>query len=181
MIIFSASFCFRLHLLSYSSWRRHQTPVSLRPLGARSAVSPTLSHFAADGLMVLVNAPVPCPDNAVLRAIRMAEDMQAAVQTLIVGWRARGHVMGFGVGLATGAATVGRVGYEGRHDYTAIGYVANLASRLCSSAEDGQILIDSEAAAGVAGVVAVAPLGTRMLKGFAEPVLVYAVATMRFV
>ena len=141
----------------------------------------TLTHFAADGLMVLVNAPVPCPDNAVLRAIRLAEDMQAAVQTLIVGWRARGHVMGFGVGLATGVATVGRVGYEGRHDYTAIGYVANLASRLCSSAEDGQILIDSEAAAGVAGAVAVAPLGTRMLKGFAEPVLVYAVATRRFV
>jgi adenylate cyclase len=141
----------------------------------------TLTHFSGDGLMVLVNAPVPCTDDPAVRAVRMAEDMQAAVQSLVVGWRARGYVMGFGIGLAKGVATVGRVGYEGRHDYTAIGNVANLASRLCSSAEDGQILIDSEAAAAVEVTVAVAPLGTRMLKGFAEPVPVYAVTRRRFV
>src|SRR5918993_1362522 len=113
----------------------------------------TLTHFSGDGMMVLLNAPVPCPDDPALRGVRMAGDMQAAVQALIAGWCARGHALGFGVGLAKGMATVGRIGYEGRHDYTAIGRVANLASRLCSAAEDKQILIDANAAKDVSATV----------------------------
>ena len=72
----------------------------------------------------------------------MAIDMQGAVQELILHWRARGHAIGFGIGIATGEATVGRIGNEGRIDYTAIGPVVNLASRLCSSAADGQVIVD---------------------------------------
>jgi adenylate cyclase len=136
----------------------------------------TLTHFSGDGLMVLLNAPLRCPDDPVLRAIRMAKDIQAAVQGLTAGWRARGHVMGFGIGLASGVATVGRVGYEERHDYTAIGTVVNLASRLCSAAADGQILIDGATAAGIAGAVALEPLGMSTLKGFSAPVPIYAVS-----
>jgi class 3 adenylate cyclase len=135
----------------------------------------TLTHFSGDGLMVLLNAPMICPDNPALRAIRMAEDMQASVQALIVRWRRRGQVVGFGIGIAKGVATVGRVGYEGRHDYTAIGNVSNLASRLCASAEDGQILIDPIAADIVADTVALTLLGTRRLRGFDEPVVIHAV------
>jgi len=136
----------------------------------------TLTHFSGDGLMVLLNAPLRCPDEPVLRAIRMAKDIQAAVQALIAGWRVRGHAIGFGIGVASGVATVGRVGYEERHDYTAIGTVVNLASRLCSAAADEQILIDAGAAAGVAGAVALESLGARQLKGFAAPVPIYAVS-----
>lgn len=139
----------------------------------------TLTHFSGDGLMVLLNAPVPCPDNPALRAMRMARDMQDAVQVLIIGWRARGHALGFGVGLAKGVATVGRIGYEGRHDYTAIGRVANLASRLCSSADDKQILVDETAAAAVPDGVTLEPVGTRELKGFGESVTVHALAAPR--
>jgi class 3 adenylate cyclase len=89
----------------------------------------TLTGFAGDGLMVLVNAPIEC-DEPALRGVRLAVDMQAAVQALIIGWRIAGHKIGFGVGVAMGPATVGTVGYEGRIDYTAIGSVINLASRL---------------------------------------------------
>lgn len=134
----------------------------------------TLTHFSGDGLMVLLNAPVPCPDDAALRGVRMAGDMQAAVQALIAGWRAKGHSLGFGIGLAKGIATVGRIGYEGRHDYTAIGRVANLASRLCSTAEDRQILLDANAAGAVRATVPLTELGTRELKGFGEAVAVYS-------
>jgi class 3 adenylate cyclase len=140
----------------------------------------TLTHFSGDGLMVLLNAPVPCTDSPALRAIRMAQDIQTAVQALIVSWRGRGRIMGFGIGIAEGIATVGRVGYKGRNDYTAIGNVANLASRLCSSAEDGQILLDSIAAASVSGAVALASLGKRSLKGFADPVPVYAMPIVSY-
>jgi class 3 adenylate cyclase len=88
--------------------------------------------------MVLVNAPVPVEEPA-LRALDLAVEMQRTVQALIVGWRVRGHRIGFGVGLAMGPATVGRIGYESRFDYTAIGSVVNLAARLCASAADREI------------------------------------------
>src|SRR4029077_6888405 len=96
----------------------------------------TLTGFGGDGVMVLVNAPIARP-NPELRAIRLAIDMQAAVQSLILGLRAKGHAIGCGVGIAMGQAIVGTVGYEGRIDYTAIGGVVNLASRLCGAANDG--------------------------------------------
>jgi class 3 adenylate cyclase len=136
----------------------------------------TLISFSGDGLMVLLNAPVQCPDDPVLRAVRMAIDMQKSVQDLIGGWRARGHAIGFGIGLARGTATVGRIGYEGRHDYTAIGSVTNLASHLCAGAEDGQILVDAATVATIGAAVPLVALGTRSIKGFGEAVAVYAVA-----
>ena len=69
--------------------------------------------FSGDGLMVLVNAPVPVEEPA-LRAVDLAVEMQKSVQGLIVGWRSRGYQVGFGIGLASGPATVGRIGYESR-------------------------------------------------------------------
>ncbi|SIT53236.1 putative transcriptional regulator adenylate cyclase [Mesorhizobium prunaredense] len=134
----------------------------------------TLTSFSADGLMVLVNAPVPCEEPA-LHAVKMAVDMRDAIQGLISGWRLRGHQIGFGIGLAMGWATVGRIGYEARVDYTAIGNVVNLASRLCSSADDQQILIDHSVARFVGGKVPIIELGTRRLKGLDGHVRVYNV------
>ena len=134
----------------------------------------TLTCFMGDGLMLLLNAPLPCPDPA-LQGVRMAVEMQASIEPLMTGWRARGHAVGFGVGLAKGPATVGRIGYEGRSDYTAIGNVVNLASRICAAAEDGQILIDANVAEEVGIVFALSPLGTRPLRGFAEAVPVFSV------
>jgi class 3 adenylate cyclase len=134
----------------------------------------TLTCFMADGLMLLLNAPVPRPEPTLLGA-RMVLEMQAAVQDLIARWRARGYAIGFGVGLAKGKATVGRIGYEGRLDYTAIGTVVNLASRLCASAEDGQFLIDPTAAAEIRHSLPLVALGTRTLRGFAEAIPVFTI------
>ncbi|CAH1673095.1 adenylate/guanylate cyclase domain-containing protein [Chelatococcus asaccharovorans] len=136
----------------------------------------TLVSFLGDGVMVLVNAPVACPDPA-LRAVAMARDMQAGVQELLAEWRAAGHDLGFGVGLAMGPATVGRIGSEGRLDYTAIGNVVNLASRLCASAKDGQILVDRMAAQAVGRAVDLVELEARVLKGFDQRVPIFVVGT----
>ncbi|MBR0696129.1 adenylate/guanylate cyclase domain-containing protein [Bradyrhizobium lablabi] len=135
----------------------------------------TLIRFAGDGVMVLVNAPVAC-ENPAHRAVRLAIDMQAAVQSLVTSWRARGYAIGFGMGLAMGPATVGAVGYEGRVDYTAIGNVVNLASRLCDTANDGQILLDPVAAGKVKDSFALVSLGKRLMKGYDDAVQIFAVA-----
>jgi adenylate cyclase len=136
----------------------------------------TLTSFSADGLMILINAPVPCEEPA-LHAVKMAVDMQDSTQELISGWRQRGYEIGFGMGLAMGWATVGRIGYEARADYTAIGNVVNLASRLCSSAEDRQILIDYSVARHLPGNTPIVDLGTRQFKGLEGHVRVYNVET----
>lgn len=138
-----------------------------------SAHGATLVSFTGDGAMVLVNAPVSCPEPA-LRAVVMARDMQMSVQKLLVGWRAQGHRLGFGVGLAMGPATVGRVGSENRLDYTAVGTVTNLASRLCSSAEDSEILVDRVAAGAIGSRMPLVELDARDLKGFDRPVPIFA-------
>jgi class 3 adenylate cyclase len=136
----------------------------------------TLISFLGDGVMVLVNAPVACSDPA-LRAVTMACEMQAGVQRLLAEWRKAGHDLGFGVGLAMGPATVGRIGSEGRFDYTAIGNVVNLAARLCASAKDGEILVDRAAAQAVGKTVVLVEQEARALKGFDQRVPIFAVGT----
>jgi class 3 adenylate cyclase len=125
--------------------------------------------------MMLLNAPMPMQD-ATLVGAQMTIEMQRAVQVLVQGWRARGYRIGFGIGLAKGAATVGRIGYEGRLDYTAIGSVVNLASRLCAAADDGQILIDTVAASEIAATISVTTLGSQPLRGFADDIVVHSIA-----
>lgn len=137
----------------------------------------TLINFSGDGLMVLVNAPVPVEEPA-LKAVDMAVEMQRTVQSLIVGWRSRGYDVGFGVGLASGAATVGRIGYENRSDYTAIGSVVNLAARLCASAADQEILIDAEVAECIRGRRALTGLGNRRMKGYDEALPVFGISSV---
>jgi adenylate cyclase len=135
----------------------------------------TLTCFMGDGVMLLLNAPLPCP-NPAMRAVSMALEMQAAVQALTMRWRTRRYAVGFGIGIATGEAIVGRIGYEGRIDYTAIGSVVNLASCLCSAARDGQVLIDRATAAAAAGdpTIDLKDMGAWPMKGFSEPAPVFA-------
>jgi class 3 adenylate cyclase len=134
----------------------------------------TLIRFDGDGVMVLVNAPVAC-ENPAHRGIRLAIDMQAAVQSLANTWNAGGCTMGFGVGIAMGPATVGTLGYHGRLDYTAIGNVVNLASRLCSLADDAQILVDPVVTGHVGDSIALASIGARAIKGYDDALEVFVV------
>ncbi|MES5488134.1 adenylate/guanylate cyclase domain-containing protein [Bradyrhizobium sp. INPA03-11B] len=135
----------------------------------------TLTNFAGDGLMLLVNAPVSCPDPA-LEALSLAIEMQSVVQSLVADWRKQGHRIGLGIGLAMGPATVGRIGYEGRLEYTAIGSTVNLASRLCSAAIDGQILVDAVVATAIDAKIPLQAMGAIAVKGYDQPVPVFTVA-----
>ncbi len=138
----------------------------------------TLEHFAGDGIMVFFNDPLPCPDPEA-RAVRMATAMRQQMSELTEKWRRRGYQLGFGVGIAQGYATLGKIGFEGRFDYGAIGTVTNLASRLCSEAQGGQILINQRVYAAVAELVEVEPAGELSLKGFHKPVPTFNVLELR--
>jgi class 3 adenylate cyclase len=138
----------------------------------------TVEHFAGDGVVVLFNDPLPCPDPSA-RAVRMAIAMRARVAELAEAWRRQGHDLGFGVGIAQGYATLGTIGFEGRYDYAAIGPVANLASRLCDEAASGDILISQRALVSIEDLVAAEPAGDLTLKGFVRPVTAYRILHLR--
>jgi class 3 adenylate cyclase len=134
----------------------------------------TLERFVGDGLMVLFNDPLPCPDPPA-RAVQMAIDMRGCVTDLALKWRKYGHELGFGIGIAHGYATLGRIGFEGRSDYAAIGSVANLAARLCGEAKDGQILVDLKVQTAIEALADSEPMGEFTLKGFHRPVRAFNV------
>ncbi len=138
----------------------------------------TLEHFAGDGLLVFFNDPLPVEHHE-LQAIRLALAAQEAFAELADGWRRRGTELGLGIGIEAGYATLGRIGFEGRHDYAALGPVTNLASRLSTHATAGQILIGQRVFAAVDETVKTTSVGSLDLKGFARPVAAYEVHGLR--
>jgi adenylate cyclase len=137
----------------------------------------TLERFAGDAIMVWFNDPLPCPDPCE-RAVCMAAEMRTNVGELATKWRKHGHELGFGVGIAQGYATLGRIGFEGRFDYAAIGTVVNLAARLCAQAENDQILIDRKVHAAVEALATTEHAGELTLKGLRRPVAAFNVCAV---
>ena len=132
----------------------------------------TLEHFAGDGLMVFFNDPVPIADHE-LQAARLAVAMRERMVELGGSWRKRGYELGLGAGIAVGHATLGRIGFEGRYDYGALGSVTNLAARLSDEAAAEQILLSQRAYAALEGRVEAEPVTELQLKGFARPIRAY--------
>jgi class 3 adenylate cyclase len=128
--------------------------------------------------MVLFNDPIPCPEPA-LRAVKMAIEIRACIGEISQQWSKQGHDLGFGVGIAQGFATLGRIGFEGRSDYAAIGTVPNLASRLCDEAKTGQILISQRVHSAIEEFAETETLGVLSLKGLTRPVPVYNVRSLK--
>jgi len=135
----------------------------------------TLERFTGDGLMVFFNDPIPL-DKPARRAVEMALAMRDRVRTLAEGWSRLGHDLGFGVGIAQGFATLGRIGYEGRFDYAAIGSVTNLAARLCGDAGAGQVLVSQRVFSAVDDVAVGESVGTLQLRGFSRAIQAFSVS-----
>jgi adenylate cyclase len=138
----------------------------------------TLEQFAGDSVMTIFNDPMPCMDHTAV-AVRMAVEVRERTKALSHGWRLNGYDLDVGVGIAEGYATLGRVGFEGRFDYRATGTVVNLASRLCSQALGGQILLAQRAYACVTDLVEVEAVGPFQLEGFHDPLQAYNVAGLK--
>jgi adenylate cyclase len=144
--------------------------------GAVAQLGGTIKDFAGDGILALVGAPIQVADHA-RRAIEMALAVRDRGDEVLVRWRRLGLDVGLGVGAASGFATVGAIGAAGRLEYGAVGPVVNLASRLASHARASEVLVEPR----VAGLAGEGPfrfekLEPAELKGFARPVMIYAVA-----
>ena len=137
----------------------------------------TLERFAGDGIMVFFNDPVPCVDHCE-RAVRLGIGIRDGVATLSQGWLKRGFKLGIGVGIAAGYATLGRIGFDKRFDYAAIGTVTNVAARLCAEAAPGQILLSQRVATAIDGAVGTRLLEDRALKGLHAPIAIYELTTV---
>ncbi|WP_447977959.1 response regulator [Candidatus Nitrospira bockiana] len=138
----------------------------------------TLERFAGDGMMIFFNDPVEV-DNPEERAVRMAIAMRDAVRRLRERWKKRGYELDAGAGIATGYATIGAIGFEGRWDYGVIGTVTNLAARLCGEAQHCQILVSQRFLNKVEDLIHAEQLGELMLKGFVRPITTYNVLSLK--
>ena len=128
----------------------------------------TLERFAGDGFMVFFNDPVEQPDH-VERAVRMALAMHQDIAALRPRWAQRRYRIDAGMGIHTGYATCGFIGYEGRRDYGVIGNVTNLAARLSDAAKGGEILVSAAVHGELRHLLPFEPVGELELQGFHAP------------
>jgi adenylate cyclase len=139
------------------------------------AEAATVDKFIGDSVMAFWGAPNPRADHA-LAACRAALRAQAAIQALNQRWAAEGgpafHTR---MGIHTGDAIVGNVGFEGRMNYTAVGDSVNLASRLEGlNKQYGTRILVSEATLGAAGDAVLARMVDRVaVKGQDRPIAVF--------
>jgi class 3 adenylate cyclase len=137
----------------------------------------TLERFTGDGIMVFFNDPVPV-DDAVQRAVAFAVAARDQVRTLAESWSSSGYDLALGLGVAQGYATLGRIGFEGRFDYAAIGTVCNLSARLCAAAGPWQVLVSPRVHTAVHSLASTRPVGELELKGLSRPVPTFDVLEM---
>lgn len=133
----------------------------------------TIDKFIGDALMALFGAPlaVQSPEP---RAVFCALAMMKRLDQLKAGWRKQGlPEIEIGIGLNTGDVTVGFIGSDKILTYTAIGDAVNIASRICSTARPGKVLVSAATAAGLGDLVWLEKLDPIPLKGKTQPVEIF--------
>jgi adenylate cyclase len=131
----------------------------------------TITAFIADALMAIFNAPLAQEDHA-LRAVRAALGMRHAVLEYQRNIPQELHAS-FGFGINTGQAVVGNLGSGRMQNYTAIGDVVNVASRLQGNASDNDILLNHSTFLKVRQYVYVEKLPPLPVKNRTEPLDVF--------
>jgi len=132
----------------------------------------TVTSFIGDALMAIFNAPLPQEDHA-LRAVRAAMGMREAVLEYQRN-RPQHLQVSFGFGINTGLAVVGNLGSKGHlQNYTAIGDVVNVASRMQGNASDNDILLNRSTFIKVRQYVRVELLPPMSVKNRTEPLEVF--------
>ena len=139
-----------------------------------TTVGGTIKDYAGDGVLILIGAPLPCADHAA-RAVKLAEMLVRETAAILQARKVADHGLGLAVGIASGPVSVGVVG-GARLEYVAVGSTVNLAARLCQVAASGQILLDRRTRELLGNDTRVTEKERVTLKGFSDPVPVYAFA-----
>ena len=132
-----------------------------------------IERFAGDAVMVVFNAEDDQPDHA-RRAVHAALAMQRETEAVAAerpGWPR------FRAGVNTGAAVIGNVGTAEQRSFAAIGDTTNLAARLQAAAAPGQVVIGEATAHALGDELPIRALGPIDVKGRADPVAAFAVAS----
>jgi DNA-binding NarL/FixJ family response regulator len=138
----------------------------------------TVGHIAEAGLLVFFNDPLPC-DQPARQASQMALSMREQLRPVIDRWRRLGFGLDFFAGIDMGFATLGRIGFEGREDYAAVGRVVRAATRLAEGAEAGQILASGRIAAEIGADFDVSQQVVLNVPGLPTQVLAYRLERAR--
>ena len=131
-----------------------------------------VNKFIGDAVLAIFNFPLMREDHvrqAVLAAIELQRKCSEKEKLMAVKGHDKAYAVGVGVGIHTGLASIGEVG-SAYKDFTIIGPVVNLASRLQGAAKSGEILITEEVYGQVADLFPAAESGTYQLKGIENPV-----------
>ncbi len=139
----------------------------------------TLDKYVGDEIMALFGAPVDMPD-AALHAVRCAIDMQKALREFNRTRIAEGlDPIRIGVGINTGRVITGAIGSSRTLQYTAIGDPVNTASRLCSVAKAGEIILSENTMRLVSGSVDALALPPVRVKGKEQELKIYNVVGLK--
>jgi adenylate cyclase len=135
----------------------------------------TLDKFIGDAVMAQWGAPIGTPEDAE-QAMAAAIDMMRELEKLNAKWRAQGRPeLQIGIGLNFGEAFAGNIGSERRLEFTVIGDTVNTASRLCSAADGGEILLSDEFRRALKKPPKLDKRPAMQLRGKNQPVPVYRI------
>ena len=131
-----------------------------------------VNKFIGDAMLAIFNFPI-LRDDHVRQAVEAARDMQRrwSERTAIMAKHGRAS-LGLGIGIHTGQASIGEIGTAYK-DFTIIGPVVNLASRVQTAAAAGEILASAEVYAHIADTVPTGAARDCQLKGIEQPVRVH--------
>jgi adenylate cyclase len=127
----------------------------------------TLDKFIGDAILVLFNAPLDQPDH-VQRAVKMSLEMQRRLTEYSSN-------LSIGIGVHVGQAVVGNIGTPQRMEYTAIGATVNIASRLCDTAQAGNVIVSQEVIRQLNDEFHTSCIGPIKVKGITEPIEIWQV------
>ena len=140
----------------------------------------TIDKFIGDAILIFFGDPESKGDKEDAKAcVLMALEMRERMKYLRKLWEDQGisNPLDIRIGINTGYCNVGNFGSEDRLDYTIIGGEVNLASRLESNAEIGQILISHETYALIKKDVICQQKDEINVKGIAHKIQTYQVDT----
>ncbi len=134
-----------------------------------------IAQYLGDGLLVYFGYPLAHEDDA-QRAVRAGLGILEAMGPLNerLGPE-RGVPLAVRLGIHTGLVVVGEVGSGTRQEQLALGDTPNIAARLQGIAAPNTLVISAATFALLGGFFACQPLGTPLLKGQAQPLVVYRV------